>query len=88
VAHTSVGQAAFAQTVPQLSHRLAASGLETSRATAQAYARLYGTVIRQATTLAYIDTFGVLCAGAGLACLLSFALRRNDPTAAGGARLE
>jgi DHA2 family multidrug resistance protein len=88
VAHTSVGQAAFGQTVPQLSHRLAASGLEPSRATAQAYARLYGTVIRQATTLAYIDTFGVLCAGAGLACLLSFALRRNDPTAAGAARLE
>jgi DHA2 family multidrug resistance protein len=88
VAHTRVGQAAFAETVPQLSHRLAASGLETSRATAQAYARLYGTVIRQATMLAYIDTFGVLCAVAGLAFLLSFALRRNDPTAAGAARLE
>jgi DHA2 family multidrug resistance protein len=88
VAHTSVGQAAFAQTVPQLSHRLAAAGLEPSRATAQAYARLYGTLIRQATTLAYIDTFSVLCAGAGLACLLSFALRRNDPTAGGAARLE
>ncbi|MFZ0640011.1 MAG: hypothetical protein WAM59_09970, partial [Candidatus Acidiferrales bacterium] len=83
VAHTTPGQPTFAQAVQALSTRLAASGLEASQATSQAYDRLYQELIGQATTLAYIDTFWVLCIGAGIMFLLSFALKRNRPGAGG-----
>jgi MFS transporter, DHA2 family, multidrug resistance protein len=83
VAHTSPGQPTFVQAVQALSTRLAASGLEASQATSQAYDRLYQELIGQATTLAYIDTFWVLCIGAGIMFLLSFALKRNRPGAGG-----
>jgi hypothetical protein len=59
--------------------------LDASRALSQAYARLYQVLIGQATTLAYIDTFWVLCAGAGIMFLLSFALRKNEPGGGGEA---
>jgi MFS transporter, DHA2 family, multidrug resistance protein len=66
-----------------LTSRLFTSGLDASRATSQAYARLYSTLVSQATTLAYIDTFWVLCIGAGIMFLLSFALKRNTPGGGG-----
>ena len=77
------GQPTFMQAVNSLAAHLAASGLEVTRATSQAYARLYRELIVQATTLAYIDTFWVLCIGAGIMFLLSFALKRNQPGAGG-----
>lgn len=83
VAHTSPGQPTFVQTVEALAARLAAAGVEASRATSQAYARVYQSLIAQATTLAYIDTFWVLCIGAGIMFLLSFALRPNKPGGGG-----
>jgi hypothetical protein len=46
---------------------------------------VYRTVIAQATTLAYVDTFRLLAVGAGIMFLLSFGLRRNDPSGAGAA---
>jgi DHA2 family multidrug resistance protein len=83
VAHTSLAQVPFTQAVEALSRRLGASGLDASRATSQAYARVYGVVIRQATALAYVDAFWILCAGAAVMCVLSFALKRNNPGAGG-----
>jgi DHA2 family multidrug resistance protein len=83
VAHANLSQPAFTQAAESLSRRLTMSGLDPSRATNQAYARLYGSVIGQATALAYIDAFWVLSAGAGVMFLLSFALKRNDPGAGG-----
>ncbi len=83
VAHTSPGQSIFVQAVKALAARLAASGLEASQATSQAYGRLYQELIGQAATLAYIDTFWVLCIGAGIMFLLSFALKSNKPGAGG-----
>jgi hypothetical protein len=44
---------------------------------------VYQSLIAQATTLAYIDTFWVLCIGAGIMFLLSFALRPNKPGGGG-----
>jgi MFS transporter, DHA2 family, multidrug resistance protein len=79
VAHTSPGDAAFSAMVSELSARLAASGVEASQAAQKAYGLVYQTVIAQATTLAYVDTFRILGAGAGLMFFLSFALRRNEP---------
>jgi MFS transporter, DHA2 family, multidrug resistance protein len=83
VAHATLGQVRFVQAVDALSTRLAASGLDSSRAAQQAYARLYNALIAQATALAYIDAFWILCIGSGVMFLLSFALKKNKP---GGGR--
>jgi len=83
VADTSPGQPTFAQSVEALAGHLGASGLDAVQATSQAYARMYQAVIGQATTLAYIDTFWVLCIGAAIMFLLSFVLKRNNPGAGG-----
>jgi len=83
VAHVSPGQPTFNQAVSALAARLAVSGLDITRATSQAYARVYQLLIGQATTLAYIDTFWVLSVGAGIMFLLSFALRKNEPGGGG-----
>jgi DHA2 family multidrug resistance protein len=82
-AHVTPGRPSFTLAVKGLAGRLAISGLDTTRATSQAYGRLYRALIGQATTLAYIDTFWVLCIGAGIMFLLSFALRKNQPGAGG-----
>jgi DHA2 family multidrug resistance protein len=83
VAHVTSGQPAFTRAARALAERLAVSGLDASRAASQAYGRLYQVLIGQATTLAYIDTFWVLCVGAGVMFLLSFALKKNAPGAGG-----
>jgi MFS transporter, DHA2 family, multidrug resistance protein len=83
VAHITPGQPAFAQGVTALAARLATSGLDASRATMQAYDRLYHAVIVQATTLAYIDTFWVLTLGSAVMFVLSFLLKRNEPGGGG-----
>ena len=83
VAHTTAAKAPFTQAVQSLAVRLNGLGLDATRATSQAYDRLYGALIGQATTLAYIDTFWVLCIGAGIMFVLSFVLRRNKPGAGG-----
>jgi len=87
-AHASLGQPAFTQAARALTVRFSllgggGRGLGLSRAASQAYTLLYRALIGQATTLAYIDTFWILCVGAGIMFLLSFALRRNDPGAGG-----
>ena len=83
VAHVTPGQPTFAQTAKALAASLATSGLDASRAMRQAYARLYGALLGQATTLAYIDTFWVLSIGEGIMFLLSFVLKKNEPGGGG-----
>jgi DHA2 family multidrug resistance protein len=83
VAHTTLGKPTFTMTVKALAARLAASGLDITRATAQAYGRVYEGLIGQATTLAYIDTFWVLAVGAAIMFIASFALRKNEPGGGG-----
>ena len=83
VAHTDPGNAHFTQAVKALAARLAVSGLDVSRASSQAYGRIYEALIGQATTLAYIDTFWVLAVGAAIMFLLSFALKKNEPGGGG-----
>ena len=53
--------------------------MDATRAAKVAYALIYQTVIIQATTLAYVDTFLVLATMAAIMFVLSFALRKNDP---------
>ncbi len=84
VAHISPGRTTLADATAALSARVAASGVEATRAAKLAYALIYQTVIIQATTLAYVDTFLVLAGMAAVMFVLSFALRKNDP---GGRRV-
>ncbi|HVB85997.1 MAG TPA: DHA2 family efflux MFS transporter permease subunit [Candidatus Dormibacteraeota bacterium] len=80
----SPGGSALSYTLTALAHRLMASGLDAVTAAQRAYALVYQGVITQATTLAYIDTFYLLAAGAAIMFVLSFALRKNEP---GGRRV-
>ena len=82
-AHTTLGKPTFTLAAKALAARLAASGLDVSRASSQAYGRIYGALIGQATTLAYIDTFWVLAVGAAIMFFVSFALRKNEPGGGG-----
>jgi DHA2 family multidrug resistance protein len=73
----------FANVAHGLSRRFAEGGLGKHEALATAYARIYASLQRQAGTLAYIDTFMVLCIAAGIMFFLSFMLKRNDPASGG-----
>jgi DHA2 family multidrug resistance protein len=84
VAHVRPGQPSFAGAVVALTARLVASGVDAERAAKQAHGLVYRTVIAQASTLAYIDTFRVLALGAAIMFVVSFALKKNEP---GGRRV-
>jgi DHA2 family multidrug resistance protein len=83
VAYATAGHMNFTEAVRVLTARLIVLGLDPARAAMQAAARLYQLLSRQAATLAYIDLYWLLCAGAAVMFLLSFFLRRNDPGAGG-----
>jgi len=51
--------------------------VDAKLAAKEAYVLIYQTVIIQATTLAYVDTFLVLAMIAAIMFVLSFALRRE-----------
>jgi DHA2 family multidrug resistance protein len=85
IEYTREGNPNFQNSVNGLTQRLAHSGLSVPDAQMGAYARIYRTIQNQAGSLAYIDTFMVLCVGAGIMFFLSFILKKNDP--GGGAEL-
>ena len=82
-AHATPGKPVFNIASQGLAGRLVVSGLNAPQATRQAYGRLYRELLRQATTLAYIDTYWILAIGAAVMFLLSFALKKNEPGAGG-----
>jgi DHA2 family multidrug resistance protein len=82
-AHTTPENPAFRRAVTGFTRQLMAAGLDSTTATHQAYGRLYRSLIAQATTLAYIDTFAILAVGAAIMFVLSFALKKNEPGAGG-----
>jgi len=73
----------FANAANGLARQLVTSGVGRHEAQITAYARLYQGLQAQAATLAYIDTFKVLCVGAAIMFCLSFALKKNDPGGGG-----
>jgi MFS transporter, DHA2 family, multidrug resistance protein len=79
VAHTATGDPELTSMVSGLTAHLMATGAEASQAAQQANGLVYRLLIQQATTLAYVDTFRILAAGAGIMFLLSFGLQRNQP---------
>jgi MFS transporter, DHA2 family, multidrug resistance protein len=84
VAHVRSGRPSVAGAVAALTAHLVASGVDAARAAKQAYGLVYRTVIAQASTLAYIDTFRVLAVAAAIMFVVSFALKKNEP---GGRRV-
>ena len=71
----------FVNSVQELTRQYGVLGKH--EALASAYARIYQTVQNQAASLAYIDTFMVLCIAAAIMFCLSFLLAKNDPGGGG-----
>ena len=76
----------FINAAKGLSQHLAISGVGKHEAQMTAYATIYQSLQAQAASLAYIDTFMVLCVAAGIMFFLAFLLKGNDP-GAGGVRV-
>jgi DHA2 family multidrug resistance protein len=83
VDYVRTGSANLQNAVGALTQHITASGISPHDAQLRAYARIYQQVQAQAATLAYVDTFMVLCIAAGIMFFLSFLLKKNDP---GGGR--
>jgi DHA2 family multidrug resistance protein len=81
VAHAGPGQPVFVQAAAALAARLTVAGFDAELAARKAYSLLYQGLIGQASTLAFLDTYALLAAGAAIMFLFSFALRRNQPGA-------
>jgi DHA2 family multidrug resistance protein len=67
----------FANAASGLSHQLATAGVGRHEAQITAYAQIYQALQNQAASLAYIDTFMVLCVGAWIMFCLAFLLKKN-----------
>jgi DHA2 family multidrug resistance protein len=79
VEHARIDNPIFANTVRGLTRRFGNAGMGTHEASAAAYASIYRSLQAQAASLAYVDTFMVLCVGAAIMFCLSFFLKKNDP---------
>ena len=79
VEHARIDNPNFANAARSLTQRFAATGLSQHDASATAYASIYQQVQAQSATLAYVDTFMVLCVASGIMFVLSFFLKKNEP---------
>jgi DHA2 family multidrug resistance protein len=73
----------FVNAANGLAKQLTTYGIGRHEARTVAYARIYEALQGQSATLAYIDTFMVLCVGAGIMFCLAFLLKKNDPGGGG-----
>jgi len=78
VANITEEQRAFSNLTAALRNHVFSSGVGSNTAANKAYALIYQTIIGQATTLAYLDTFLVLAGISGIMFVLSFTLKKND----------
>jgi DHA2 family multidrug resistance protein len=83
VEHVRVDNPNFVNAANGLAQHLATAGVGKHEALSVAYARIYQSLQAQAASLAYIDTFMVLCVGAAIMFFLSFLLKKNDPGGGG-----
>ncbi len=72
------GRRSFDNNAAALKNQVFASGSALNTAASKSYALIYRSLIGQATTLAYIDTFLVLSGIAAVLFVLSFTLKRNE----------
>jgi DHA2 family multidrug resistance protein len=80
---TRDGNPNFQHSVSGLAQRLGHAGMSPPDAQMGAYARIYQSIQAQAGTLAYVDTFMVLCVGSAIMFFLSFMLKKNEPGGGG-----
>ncbi len=78
VGNITRGQRSFDNTAAALANRAFASGVGSNTAIGKSYALIYRSVIGQATTLAYLDTFLVLAGISAVMFVLSFTLKKNE----------
>jgi DHA2 family multidrug resistance protein len=83
VSHTTPGSQSFQNLVDGAKQLYIHSGMSPPDALHKAYASIYQMVLRQAATLAYIDTFMVLAVISAIMFVLSFVLKKNDPGGGG-----
>ena len=83
VSHATLGSQSFQNLIDGSTRLYIHSGMSPPDAQHRALASIYQAVQAQSATLAYIDTFMVLCVGAGIMFFLSFVLRKNDPHGGG-----
>jgi MFS transporter, DHA2 family, multidrug resistance protein len=83
VEKTRVDNPNFANMAQGLTQHYVNTGLGNHEASATAYASIYQSLQAQAGSLAYIDTFMVLCVCAAVMFFMSFFLKKNDPRAGG-----
>jgi DHA2 family multidrug resistance protein len=76
--HTTNYDPAFRDQITGLSGQLGHAGWSAADAQTQAFGRVYGNVLAQAQTLAYVDTFMLLAIAAAVMFALSFIVRKND----------
>jgi DHA2 family multidrug resistance protein len=86
VEHARVDNPNFVNTANSMAQHFATAGVGKHEALSVAYARIYQSLQAQAASLAYIDTFMVLCVSAAIMFFLSFLLKKNDP-GGGGVRV-
>jgi MFS transporter, DHA2 family, multidrug resistance protein len=79
VANVLSGRPVLVKQLASLTARFSASGINAEKAATKAYGIVFQSVIAQATTLAYVDTFLVLAVGAAIMFVVSFTLKKNDP---------
>jgi MFS transporter, DHA2 family, multidrug resistance protein len=77
--HATNYDPAFRSQLAGLSSQLMHAGASPPDAQAQAYGRIYQSMLIQSQTLAYIDTYMVLAVAASIMGVLAFVVRRNDP---------
>jgi MFS transporter, DHA2 family, multidrug resistance protein len=78
VEQTRIDNPNFVHTVQGLTQHFANAGLGKHEASATAYASIYRSLQAQSASLAYIDTFMVLCVCAAIMFCVSFFLKKND----------
>jgi DHA2 family multidrug resistance protein len=86
VENARIDNPSFSNAAHGLAQRFVHGGLGSHEALATAYARIYRSLQAQAASLAYIDTFMVLCVLAAIMFGITFFLRKNDP-GGGGVRV-
>jgi DHA2 family multidrug resistance protein len=74
---------AFRNQISAMTKQLVHAGATIPDAQAQAYGRVYQSVLSQAQTLAYIDTYMILAVAASIMFVLAFIVRKNDPSGGG-----
>jgi DHA2 family multidrug resistance protein len=83
VYHVTNYDPALQSRISGLARQLVHSGASVPDAQVQAQGLIYQSLNAQSQTLAYIDAFMVLAIGAAIMFVLSFLVRKNDPSAGG-----